>query len=140
MSFQMFERYVKEEVGKAEFEISHVLNQMKEIVILTFKAIESSMSGGWFELFGYDFMVDELFKVWLIEVNTNPWIEESSKLLEAYIPRIINDALKLTIDIDFKKKYPEQEQELNIKNKRIFPVEGYEDDDNFWEHIYTIKI
>lgn len=25
-----------------------------------------------YELFGLDFMIDESFKVWLIEVNTNP--------------------------------------------------------------------
>ena len=31
-----------------------------------------------FEIFGYDFIIDENFKVWLIEINTNPCIEESS--------------------------------------------------------------
>lgn len=35
-----------------------------------------------FEIFGYDFIVDEDFKVWLIEVNTNPCIELSSPLLK----------------------------------------------------------
>ena len=34
-----------------------------------------------FELFGYDFLIDEDFRVWLIEVNTNPCLEESSPLL-----------------------------------------------------------
>jgi len=34
-----------------------------------------------FEIFGYDFIVDEEFKAWLIEVNTNPCIELSSPLL-----------------------------------------------------------
>ena len=28
----------------------------------------------WFQLFGYDFMIDEAYKTWLIEVNTNPAI------------------------------------------------------------------
>lgn len=28
-----------------------------------------------FEIFGYDFMLDENGKLWLIEVNTNPCIE-----------------------------------------------------------------
>ena len=35
-----------------------------------------------FEIFGYDFMIDKELKPWLIEVNTNPCIEESSGLLK----------------------------------------------------------
>ena len=46
-----------------------------------------------FEIFGYDFILDENLKSWLIEVNTNPCIEESSGLLKALIPRMIDDAL-----------------------------------------------
>lgn len=51
-----------------------------------------------FEIFGYDFIVDESFKVWLIEINTNPCIEESSDILKMLLPRMIDDALRLTID------------------------------------------
>jgi hypothetical protein len=51
-----------------------------------------------FELFGYDFMIDEDFNMWLIEVNTNPCIEESSNILKMYLPRMIEDMMKLTID------------------------------------------
>ena len=51
-----------------------------------------------FELFGYDFILDEDFNVWLIEVNTNPCIEESSGLLKMYLPRMIEDMLKITVD------------------------------------------
>lgn len=51
-----------------------------------------------FELFGLDYMFDADLNVWLIEVNTNPCLEESSKLLETLLPRMIDDMLKLTID------------------------------------------
>jgi D-alanine-D-alanine ligase-like ATP-grasp enzyme len=51
-----------------------------------------------FEMFGYDFILDEDFNMWLIEINTNPCIEESSELLKVYLPRMIEDMLRLTID------------------------------------------
>ena len=51
-----------------------------------------------FEIFGYDFIIDEVYNPWLIEVNTNPCIEESSPMLKVYLPRMLDDAFKLTID------------------------------------------
>lgn len=84
-------------------------------------------------------MIDSNFKVWLIEINTNPWIEESSKLLKGYIPRLINDALKLTIDLILKKKQPDVDENHAQTITQNFPVEGYLDDELFWEHIYTLK-
>ena len=69
-----------------------------------------------FELFGYDFFVDSDFKVWLIEVNTNPCIEESSPLLGMLIPRMIDDALKLTVDVLFPPVYAEVESKSSIGN------------------------
>ena len=54
-----------------------------------------------FEVFGYDFMIDSSLKAWLIEVNTNPCLEETSQLLKSYLPRMIDDALKLNIDVIF---------------------------------------
>ena len=50
------------------------------------------------ELFGYDFIVDSDYETWLIEVNTNPCLEESSPLLQTLIPRMVNDAIRLTVD------------------------------------------
>ena len=51
-----------------------------------------------FEPFGYDFILDEDFNIWLIEVNTNPCLEESSQLLKTMLPRMVEDMLKLTVD------------------------------------------
>ena len=34
-----------------------------------------------FELFGYDFMIDDNMQVYLIEVNTNPCLDTSPSLL-----------------------------------------------------------
>ena len=31
-----------------------------------------------FEIFGFDYILDSSYRTWLIEVNTNPCLEESS--------------------------------------------------------------
>ena len=52
-----------------------------------------------FEIFGYDFMIDDKLKPWLIEVNTNPCLEETSALLRQLLPRMLDDAFRLTLDV-----------------------------------------
>jgi hypothetical protein len=39
-------------------------------------------------------MIDSNFKVYLIEVNTNPCLEASSPLLGRIIPTMVDNALK----------------------------------------------
>jgi hypothetical protein len=75
---------------------------MKLVVIKTIDAVKRKLNSEnrkhCFEIFGYDFLIDQDFSVWLIEVNTNPCIEESSSILKILLPRMIDDAFKLTID------------------------------------------
>ncbi len=47
---------------------------------------------------GYDFILDANFNTFLIEANTNPCLEESSSILKCLLPRMLNDAFKLTVD------------------------------------------
>jgi len=75
---------------------------MKSLATDTIRAVYKKIDPKWhnhtFELFGYDFMIDEDFKVWLIEVNTNPCLELSSSHLARLIPNVVECALKLAID------------------------------------------
>ena len=57
-----------------------------------------------FELFGYDFMLDCDYNVWLIEANTNPCLEDSSCFLSVLLRKMLDDMLKITIDNVFPKK------------------------------------
>ena len=50
-------------------------------------------------------MIDEDFNVWLIEVNTNPSLSESSKYLSELIPRMIDDLVKITVDKEYYDYY-----------------------------------
>ena len=81
-----------------------------------------------FEIFGYDFILDENYNPFLLEINTNPGYEESSPLIKMLVPRMIDDALRLTIDKVFER---------NDKNKNIsqFPVDNYTNEENMWQKI-----
>ena len=84
-----------------------------------------------FEIFGCDFILDSNYQPFLIEVNNNPGYEESSKLIKMLVPRMIDDALRLTIDKVFIRK---DKSDIYI-NKSPFPVTGYSDEENMWEKI-----
>ena len=53
------------------------------------------------EVFGLDFMIDDDFKPYLIEVNTNPCLELACPLLARLIPNVIENALKIGLDAQF---------------------------------------
>lgn len=93
---------------------------------MTFKCVESTklnpnQKKHTFEIFGYDFMVDSKLKPWLIEVNTNPCLETTSKLLHSLLPRMLDDAFKLTLDQQFGVPVDAEEK------KSVYKVEGYSD-------------
>jgi hypothetical protein len=54
-----------------------------------------------FEVFGMDFMIDANLDVWLIEINSNPCLELSCPLLASLIPKMVENALELTLDAMF---------------------------------------
>ena len=65
---------------------------------------------GYFGIYGYDFMIDENMKVWLIEINVNPAITTNTETLNKAIPPAVEEAIsKLTI-ITFLN---------NFENKKI---------------------
>eukprot|EP00826_Nyctotherus_ovalis_P045888 TRINITY_DN5119_c0_g2_i1.p1 TRINITY_DN5119_c0_g2~~TRINITY_DN5119_c0_g2_i1.p1 ORF type:complete len:119 (-),score=30.55 TRINITY_DN5119_c0_g2_i1:173-529(-) len=113
---------------------------MKDLVTTTMQSIRKKLNANdrqfCFELFGYDFIIDQAFKVWLIEINTNPCLEESSKLLKTILPRMIEDMLKLTVD----KVFPRKSKDLSATEANGRKVPGYEDSENMWELLCQIGI
>ena len=52
--------------------------RMKDLIIDTLLSVKTQLNPNKrknvFELLGYDFLIDEDFRLWLIEVNTNPYL------------------------------------------------------------------
>jgi hypothetical protein len=84
-----------------------------------------------FEIFGYDFILDENYRPYLLEINSNPGLEFSSPLIRKLLPRMIDDAFKLTIDEEFSMS------NIYINRESEFPVDYYKNSENLWDR-YTI--
>ena len=82
-----------------------------------------------FEIFGCDFILDQKFKPYLLEINLNPGLEISSPLISKLVPRMVDDALKLTIDAKYYK---------NKEESSKYHVDGYDDNENMWERFNVI--
>ena len=147
MSFPDFQKYIDENYSESNISLAQdLIPKMKESIVTSFRAAEKWLfkenRKSQFELFGYDFIIDEDFEVWLIEINTNPCLEESSKLLSHLIPRMIDDAFKLTLDVNFRKKGEKSKQNTDDKTNAEteskpteFPVDNHDDLENMWELI-----
>ena len=121
LSFFQFQEYISETFPKQGIYLEEcIIPQIKKLVKKTFLATKKLLNANnrkySFEIFGYDFIIDKDFNVWLIEVNTNPCLEESSKLLKTLLPRMIDDAFNLTIDTIFLDL-----QKHSTCNKNVYP-------------------
>ena len=67
-----------------------IIPEMKRITKLTLDSVYESINplkrDNTFEVFGLDFMIDDNYKTYLIEFNTNPCLELSANLLQRLIP------------------------------------------------------
>lgn len=54
-----------------------------------------------FELFGFDFLLDEDFRIWLIEINSNPYLGTPNKDMVQLVPRMVNQMLEIVLDPHF---------------------------------------
>ena len=141
-NFSKFEK--SNEISFSDFEKSHknkinlrkdLIPKTKEIIIHTIKSCINKINKLerkiCFEIFGYDFIIDENYVPFLLEINTNPGLEISSPLIEMLIHRMIDDAFKITIDQVFILN----ENTLDEMNKHSFKVDGYPDNENMWEFL-----
>lgn len=83
-------------------------------------------------------MIDTDKNVWLIEINKNPGIVESSSIVKLLVPRMLDDAFRLTVDKVFVPNYStNNNSEENYKSP--FPVPNYSDYENMFDFVDSIK-
>ncbi|EGR32087.1 tubulin-tyrosine ligase family protein, putative [Ichthyophthirius multifiliis] len=73
-------------------------NIATDCVKAVYRKIEPNKKQFSFELFRLDFMIDESYNTWLIEVNTNPCLETKCPLLNRIISSLIENVFKIAVD------------------------------------------
>ena len=130
--FYEFQKFIDEKYPEKNYKLNKdLMKQIKEIITHTMrcgkKKINRNNRNFQFEIFGYDFMLDSDFNAFLIEINTNPGLEISSPWIQIVVPRMLDDALRLTVDkvfepvFDFTKNYKgdytEEQKKVLIDSK-----------------------
>jgi len=124
LSYNEFQKHFDQNASDLGIDMeNNIIPQMKKIawdsIKATYRQLDKSGRHHTFEVFGYDFMVDDSQLVKLIEVNTNPCLELSSNYLSRIIPAMIDDWIKIAVDPIFPA--PES------KNMRKSQVPDYGD-------------
>ena len=143
ISFDIFQQYLNT-LGDKTFNFREIMiPKFKKIIELTTKSSRNLLNlrkiNFCFEIFGYDFMMDEEKNLYLIEINTNPGLEISSEIIKILVPRMVEDALRITVDDVFETEYDKEWLDENGNYKSNYHVDGYDDKENMWELICNLN-
>lgn len=75
---------------------------MKKAVFRSLESVQDAVQSraSSFELFGYDFMLDQDLNVWLIEVNSSPDLSYSTSTTRTLVKALVEDLIKVVIDVE----------------------------------------
>jgi hypothetical protein len=79
VSYDVLQDYLDQTFPDLQLSVrEHFVPRMKDLIIDSILSVKTQLNPNKrknvFEIFGYDFLIDEDFRVWLIEVNTNPYL------------------------------------------------------------------
>ncbi|EAS02300.2 tubulin-tyrosine ligase family protein (macronuclear) [Tetrahymena thermophila SB210] len=119
LSYFEFQRYLDIWYSDQKYNLySQILPKMKAIatdsIRATFLKLDPQRKQNNFEVFGLDFMIDDKFKPYLIEINTNPAIETTCPICLRVIPGMIENAFRIGLDPLFPppQNWPGQKKHL----------------------------
>ena len=85
---------------------NRIQKQMKQIVAWSTMSVQDMVQNRKrsCELYGYDFMVDSNLDVFLIEVNSSPACDYSTKVTEKLVKEMLPDAIKVVVDYEYSER------------------------------------
>ena len=142
ISYNDFKKYMNEKNIPLE-NFNNMIKQMKYLVEISFKSVGNKLlrtkSVLCFEIFGYDFIIDNDFKPWILEINNNPGLCISSPVIKKLVPRMLDDAFRLTIDKVFETRYDPEVIDKDGKYKSKYKLDGFTDEENIFEFLCNVN-
>ncbi|XP_062396094.1 protein polyglycylase TTLL10 [Sardina pilchardus] len=132
-SIERFNEYVNENFtakGLAKDWVHGAFTRrMQQIMLQCFMAVKAKLVRklGFFDLIGCDFLIDEDFKVWLLEMNCNPALHTNCKVLKEVVPNTVTETLDLALEIFEKCRFRMKLQPLASQRDFVLlyqPEEG----------------
>lgn len=119
LSYEQLQAYFDEHYPQHNYNVEEMMiPRIKDIIIDTFMSVRRKMNPGnrpnIFELFGFDFLLDEDLRVWLIECNFNPHLGVPNAYMKNLVPNMIDDMLKIVLDPVLPPKKESQPERENL--------------------------
>lgn len=116
VSFEDFQSYLDETYPEHKLDVRRdFVARMKDMCIDTYLSCKNTLNPykrrNSFELLGFDFMIDEDFRMWLIEVNTNPSLSLNNKNMKGILPKMFADVFKIVLDPVFEEDMTKEQKD-----------------------------
>ena len=121
LNYDDLQKYLDDNYGQYNLNVhKDFIPRIKDIIIDVFLSVRKKMNANsrenCFELFGFDFLLDEDFRIWLIEVNYNPFLGTPNEYMKVLVPNMIEDMLKIVLDPVLKpKNVPDADRENDFE-------------------------
>lgn len=96
--------FLKEKLGHELMESVEAQMHSAARVLMKAAAPRLEQRSGSFQLLGFDFMIDQRGKVYLIEVNVNPAIFTDTSTQTRIITKVVEDTIKITLGLNAGQK------------------------------------
>ena len=98
------------ELNHGKKKLQKLLNDIDQIYVMALKSVQYIISNNnhCFELYGFDILIDEFFKPWLIEVNASPSLLGTTKNDFIFKKDLLSDCFNVLFPNDFferKERY-----------------------------------
>ena len=118
LSYDAIDEYYKEKFPNLNFSYrEHIEPRVQDLIIDTIMSVRADLNASkrnnFFELFGFDFLIDEDYRTWLIECNTNPYLGVPNKFIKDLLPKMVDDMLELILDEKYPRANPKTDDRLN---------------------------